>query len=369
MASFPSLGFYSKKIIRDGWYSMKLTKKVGVIFFLGFLFVFFAQDVSVFAKTNIEFVPLTEEEKKLIIAEGDLSIQEKRNLLPSGFAVENVEKDLDLGVKNKGLFRACAYGTASQVQDAIDNGAQINARINNELIKEYGWTPLMVGASYNSNSEVIAILLRAGAMVDARDLDGVTALMDAAAYNTNPDILSLLIKAGADVKAEDKEYKSVLFWAISNPNLGILKTLIENGADVMSRIIGRQTTLIRAVIENSNREVISFLINAGVDVHARDIQDATAIIWAPKGKIPVEAITILIEAGANVNACDRFGQTALMNAVSYSDDIKVIRTLLDIGANASLKNEDGKTAFDLIGGKETLKNTDVYWRLNDARYE
>ncbi len=108
--------------------------------------------------------------------------------------------------------------------------------------------------------------------------------MDAAAYNTNPDILSLLIKAGADVKAEDKEYKSVLFWAISNPNLGILKTLIENGADVMSRIIGRQTTLIRAVIENSNREVISFLINAGVDVHARDIQDATAIIWAPKAK-------------------------------------------------------------------------------------
>jgi hypothetical protein len=43
--------------------------------------------------------------------------------------------------------------------------------------------------------------------------------------------------------------------------------------------------------------------------------------------------------------------------------------LLDAGADAKARDESGRTPFDYAREKnEKLKNTDAYWRLNDAQY-
>ena len=42
------------------------------------------------------------------------------------------------------------------------------------------WTPLMFAARYNSNPEVVALLLQAGADINEKDKDGWTPLMFAA---------------------------------------------------------------------------------------------------------------------------------------------------------------------------------------------
>ena len=56
----------------------------------------------------------------------------------------------------------CKDGSPLDVQAAIDKGADVNAPL-----AENGMTPLIAAASYNPNLEVIAILLKAGADVDA----------------------------------------------------------------------------------------------------------------------------------------------------------------------------------------------------------
>jgi len=59
-----------------------------------------------------------------------------------------------------------------------------------------------MAAGYNSNSEVITVLLEAGAKTEERSDEGKTPLMYAA-QNSNPEFIKDLLKAGADVNASD----------------------------------------------------------------------------------------------------------------------------------------------------------------------
>ena len=59
-----------------------------------------------------------------------------------------------------------------------------------------------------------------GADVNARDAAGMnTPLMDAAENNPNPEVIILLLKAGADAKAKDKHGKTAFDYANDNQKL------------------------------------------------------------------------------------------------------------------------------------------------------
>jgi ankyrin repeat protein len=92
-----------------------------------------------------------------------------------------------------------AHGTPKQVQAAIDNGADVNAADLRD-----GFTPLMCAAEWNRMPEVITVLLKAGANINAKDMFGMTALIWAARDNS-PKVITILLKAGADAKAKNNE--------------------------------------------------------------------------------------------------------------------------------------------------------------------
>jgi hypothetical protein len=99
------------------------------------------------------------------------------------------------------------YGAPQDVQAAIDKGADVNAH------SDYR-SALMVAAAYNENPAVIAILLKAGADMEAEDgAYGMTALMWATRHNGNPEVILTLLKAGADVKAKSDEGKTAFDYA------------------------------------------------------------------------------------------------------------------------------------------------------------
>ena len=60
------------------------------------------------------------------------------------------------------------------------------------------WTPLHLAAMANENPAVIETLLKAGAVLEARDKWKNTPLHYAARYNENPAVIETLLKAGAD---------------------------------------------------------------------------------------------------------------------------------------------------------------------------
>ena len=64
-------------------------------------------------------------------------------------------------------------------------------------------TPLMSAATSDWNTQILQMLLAAGAKVNARDRNGRTALFYAHMYQSS-DIEILLLKAGADTEITDR---------------------------------------------------------------------------------------------------------------------------------------------------------------------
>ena len=109
------------------------------------------------------------------------------------------------------------------------------------------------------------------------------------------------------------------------------------------------------------------LLYAGADVSARNESGFTALMQAGAGS--PENVKVLLDAGAEISARAEQGMTALMVAATHGSP-ETVAALLDAGADGSLGDEDGHTAFDYAKKiNSALKGTDVYWRLNEARYK
>ena len=149
--------------------------------------------------------------------------------------------------RDESLFlELCASGTAEQVEEAIRNGASVYARypmwdykLGYPSTEQFGkqlFTPLLMAAKYNRNDDVLEVLIRHGADVNARDNLGYTALMYAAAYTVENGIFEPvaepLIRAGADVNARDNEGQTALTKALElGCNRELIATLKKFGAE------------------------------------------------------------------------------------------------------------------------------------------
>ncbi|MCP4645332.1 MAG: ankyrin repeat domain-containing protein [bacterium] len=91
--------------------------------------------------------------------------------------------------RKKVIMLAACRDRAKLVRMLIDTGSDPNTRL------EYGATPLMAAATWNS-VDVCRLLLDAGAEPDFRDEEGMTAL-DMAVQMCHKDIIRMLEDAGA----------------------------------------------------------------------------------------------------------------------------------------------------------------------------
>lgn len=132
-----------------------------------------------------------------------------------------------IDVANKMLINASAVGNVEQVDSALIDGANINAKNSD------GMTPLML-ACFNGNYELAKFLLSKGAKVDLKDNDGWNALMWASRLN-DVRLVTLLVSHGADVNYHDGDGWNALFHACSKGNFNVVKFLVENGAVVDSK--------------------------------------------------------------------------------------------------------------------------------------
>ena len=143
---------------------------------------------------------------------------------------------VNAAISDSDFLDLCETGTLQQIEEAIKDGANINARNDDQE------TPLMLAAWSNSDPEVITALVKAGAQVNEKDKVGDTPLMFATTSNSNPDVTAALVKAGADINAKNNEGSTALILAVKNnppdieavrvvPNPEVILTLLQLGAD------------------------------------------------------------------------------------------------------------------------------------------
>jgi len=172
----------------------------------------------------------------LLILEADATIPDREGKLPITYAtqLQNDEairllipalaKNLDSGLHNEILLSFIQTNAESQrVQELLSLKA---ANVDSKA--EAGMTSLHF-ASWQGNLSTVKILLKAGAKVNASNVDENTPLILAAHRNQN-EVAIVLLNAGAEVNAKNSFGATALHIAAANCNLPLIEILISNGA-------------------------------------------------------------------------------------------------------------------------------------------
>lgn len=158
------------------------------------------------------------------------------------------------GLLRKGPFlKAVKSGDSGQVTELISENPNL---IHSRTLM--GKTALHLAVE-SGNSNMVALLLKAGADVNAKG-DSVTPLHLAAFYGS-AQIAEMLLKAGAEVNAGGFRHKDTpLHVAAFRGHVSVVRLLLAHGADINALNMQRDTAL-RLAQEQGRTNVISVLTN------------------------------------------------------------------------------------------------------------
>ena len=205
----------------------------------------------------------------------------------------------------------------------LDAGADVNAR------NSMGATPLLQAG----REEQLAMLLAAGADPNVRTMRGSTALHET--YHLGPSAIERLVAAGADVNARNSQLQTPLhFFAQRHDSAEVTRLLLAAGADANATDDEDRTPLHWAASDQENMAVFELLLEAGADVNAQDAEGMTPLYVAAEKNPARGVFEMLIAAGAAMDVMAS-GVDGLLAAAASNEHPAVVETLLAAGADAN----------------------------------
>lgn len=212
----------------------------------------------------------------------------------------------------------------------------------------YQLNALLISASRSGCVELATQLLKAGAVIEARDRFGASPLSRAAEAGQDA-VVKLLLEAKADINARAVSGSTPLLLAAQTGRAATVRLLLAHGAD--PNLPGHSGLRpLAAAAFSGEADMIDALLGAGADANAIDESGKAAIIYAASKGLGA-IVRALAKAGVDLNRRYDHGLTALMWAAGYADDagiedIKdVVGFLLEKGVALNDMDDRGKSAL------------------------
>ncbi|RDH88940.1 MAG: hypothetical protein DIZ77_05510 [endosymbiont of Seepiophila jonesi] len=150
------------------------------------------------------------------------------------------------------------------------------------------------------------------ASMAAKNGEGISESMIDASASGDLGRVRELLRQGADIDATDSDQRTALYSAVLNGHTQTVAELLKTGADVS---IGDRlgNTPLHTAVRLDRFEETRLLLNAGADIEQRDPVGNTALILAA-GKGLTAITALLIKRGANPRADNKKGQSAMQLA-------------------------------------------------------
>ncbi|MBT0652306.1 ankyrin repeat domain-containing protein [Geomobilimonas luticola] len=182
-------------------------------------------------------------------------------------------------------------------------------------------------------------------------IDEWTPLMSAV-MNENTEMVKLLVGAGAWVNYMNSEAVNALWIAANKGNLPLVKYLVSRGAYIDNQGVDDMTPLMLAAI-NGNYALAKFLIKSRADLNLKHKEGDSALMFAVS-RGHMEMAKLLIDSGANLNIQNKYGITALIIA-SVEGNSEIVEKLVNSKADQTLTTDFGKTALEIATAKGHTK--------------
>lgn len=245
---------------------------------------------------------------------------------------------------------AVDYGCEACIAVFVKVGFDLDRR------DRYNRTPLMYAAISRKTQMIAAVAPYSDLEVRIEEDSKHTSLH--LAVNKNfPSVVKTLIEQGANIEARDANLWTPLHHAVQMNFLKVVEVLLEHGADPNALSINNWTTLHqtgnRINEAKSPAEIVpvaELLLTHGVDIDARAAQGITALqlsIWARRD----ELTELLLAYGADIHSVDDYGWSALSYAADQAD-VKTVRHLLAAGVDPNPRSDTGWTPLMIVAGDQ-----------------
>lgn len=195
------------------------------------------------------------------------------------------------------LHDAARMGDLNKIKQLINEGGDVNAKAGH-----YGITPLYSAARSDASClgysctispgvkegqvEIVELLIKHGAEVNAKLRDGSTALYAAAICNA-VDVAQLLIDSGADLNHRSNQYTALEIASHRGPDVAVL--MIKKGARVNTFDYYTKESPLHTAAKCGFQELVKALLQHGADVNVKDMRGLTPLDRA-KDPIIIDAI-------------------------------------------------------------------------------
>lgn len=312
-------------------------------------------------------------DKKLLDAVYDNHVHKVKKYIKKGADVNAIYIDQTV------LFLACYPNSFKIAKLLIDNGADVNAKIQNDSSELNGVTPLLRALRYY-NIKLAELLIERGANVNV-SLGNYTPLLYTFYKLRNYDLARKMIEKGADVNVQMSTdsilwgysgYTPLLF-AVYKKDFELAKLILEKGANpnvsvsknADKYLFPGYSPLLMA-FQTRNHNIAKLLIEKGADVNPElplnlfNNHVGSPLHFSIIGNYE-ELTKELIRKGANVNSIvqtsDFFYGSPPIYVAMWKNMPETVKMILQKDPDLSIRDRDGRTV--LFYSEFLEKNLDI----------